>query len=268
MSTANHIRQAIAAKPAGSVFSSADFLSLGSRAAVDQALHRAMKGGEIVRVARGLYAPVGVSIATKSIAAAVALKTGEAVGNLPSGDSSSTYVVPTSGVSRTVKTAQATVVFKRMSPRKVQLATTPKGKVLLELWLRGQKRLTTLEIHSAISAMGDWQLCDVEAYASMMPAWLRTGIVQALTPRKSTSMGLSGAYDWSNPQINDKALITKVLEKHKFEDVARLCLHYGVPKVQRVFKQCGLKGMTNASVNRMLLNISKGLRASTETAHE
>lgn len=265
MSTKNHIRQAIAAKPAGSVFSSADFLSLGSRAAVDQALHRAMKGGEIVRVARGLYAPVGMSIATRSIAAAVALKTGEAVGDLPSADSSSIYVVPTSGVSRTVKTAHATMVFRRMSPRKVQLATTPKGKVLLELWLRGQKRLTTLEIQSAI---GDWQLRDVETYASMIPAWLRAGIVQALAPRKSASIGLSGAYDWSNPQIKDKALITKVLEKHKFEDVARLCLHYGVPKVRRVFKQCGLKGMTNASVNRMLLNISKGLRASTEAAHE
>ena len=157
------------------------------------------------------------------------------------------------------------MVFRRMSSRKVQLATTPKGKVLLELWLRGQKRLTTLEIQSAI---GDWQLRDVETYASMIPAWLRAGIVQALAPRKSASIGLSGAYDWSNPQIKDKALITKVLEKHKFEDVARLCLHYGVPKVRRVFKQCGLKGMSNASVNRMLLNISKGLRASTEAAHE
>jgi hypothetical protein len=31
---------------------------------------------------------------------------------------------------------------------------------------------------------------------------------------------LSGAYDWSNPNIKDDVLIGKVLEKHKFEDVA------------------------------------------------
>jgi hypothetical protein len=58
-----------------------------------------------------------------------------------------------------------------------------------------------------------------------------------------------------------------VLEKHKFEDVARLCFYYGVPKVKRVFKRRAFEPMTTASVARMLSNISKGLRASQEHAH-
>ena len=51
-----------------------------------------------------------------------------------------------------------------------------------------------------------------------------------------------------------------MLEKHKFEDVARLCFYYGVPKVKRVFKRLALEPMTTAIVIRMLGNISKGLR--------
>ena len=67
--------------------------------------------------------------------------------------------------------------------------------------------------------------------------------------------------DWSNPNIRDDVLILKVLERHKFEDVARLCFYYGVPKVKRVFKRLAFEPMTNAIVTRMLSNISKGLRA-------
>jgi hypothetical protein len=54
-------------------------------------------------------------------------------------------------------------------------------------------------------------------------------------------------------------LIGKVLEVHKFEDVARLCFYYGVAKVKRVFKRCEFGQMTRVIVTRMLGNISKGL---------
>ena len=119
------------------------------------------------------------------------------------------------------------------------------------------KNLTTLEIQRTT---GDWAEGEIDSYAALIPAWLRTAIQQANAPRKSVKIGLSGAYDWSNPNIRDDVLIGKVLEKHKFEDVARLCFYYGVPKVKRVFKRRAYEPMTNASVTRMLSNISKGLR--------
>ncbi len=268
MSTSETIRQAIANQPQGAVFSCADFLSAGTRTAIDQALFRLMQAGTIVRVARGLYAATGQPVDALTLASALAHKTGERVGlapaNVPTNAPGTVLVVPTSGLSRTVKAAGHTVQFRRMSQRKVQLAASPKGRVLLDLWTRGMKNLTTLEIQRAT---GDWLEGEIDSHAALIPAWLRNGIQQANAPRKSLTIGLSGAYDWSNPNIRDDVLIGKVLEKHKFEDVARLCFFYGVPKVKRVFKRRSFEPMTSASVSRMLSNIGKGLRASPERVH-
>ena len=152
-----------------------------------------------------------------------------------------------------------------MSQRKAQLAATPEGMVLLALWSRGIKKLTTTEIKQAT---GDWPKDEIEKYAGLVPAWLFTAVQQVNAPRKSVKLGLSGAYDFSNPNIRDDVLIAKVLEVHKFEDVARLCFYYGVAKVKRVFKRCEFGQMTRACVTRMLGNISKGLRALEEQASE
>lgn len=264
MQTSEKIRQAIADKPPGAVFSSADFLSVGTRTAVDQALFRMMSAGTIERVARGLYVTAGQRVDAQTIAHAMAQKTGERVGLTPSAGTDHLLVVPTSGLTRTVQAAGRTVQFRRMSPRKIQLAASPKGRILLELWTRGIKDLTTLEIQRAT---GDWDEKDIDGYAALIPAWLRTVIHQANATRKSIKIGLSGAYDWSNPNIKDDVLIGHVLEKHKFEDVARLCFYYGVPKVKRVFKRRAFEPMTSASVTRMLGNISKGLRRAKEPSN-
>lgn len=145
-----------------------------------------------------------------------------------------------------------------MSQRKAKLALSPKGRVLLALWSRGVKELTTTEIKQAT---GDWPQDVIGKYAGLVPAWLFTAVQQVNAPRKSVKLRLSGAYDWSNPNIRDDVLIGKVLEIHKFEDVARLCFYYGVSKVKRVFKRCELGQMTRDIVTRMLGNISKGLSA-------
>jgi hypothetical protein len=264
MHTSEIIQQTIADQSQGPVFSIADFLSAGTRPAVDQALFRLMKAGAIVRVARGLYAAAGQQVDAQKVARALAHKTGERVELAPSEGTSDVLVVPTSGLSRTVKAGEHTVHFRRMSQRKVQLAASPKGRVLLALWAQGVKNLTTLEIQRAT---GDWLEEEIDTFSALIPAWLRTAVQRANAKRKSVKIGLSGAYDWSNPNIRDDVLICKVLEKHKFEDVARLCFYYGVPKVKRVFKRHAFELMTSASVTRMLSNISKGLRASQEQAH-
>lgn len=259
MKASKAIRFAIANQPSGAVFCSTDFLSAGTRSAVDQALFRLMKAGVIVRVARGLYAAAGQHVDAQTVASALARKTGERVGLAPAEGPDDVLVVPTSGLSRTFRVAGNVMQFRRMSQRKVQLAASPKGRVLLALWTRGMKDLTTLEIQRAT---GDWPEGEIDRYAAQIPAWLRTAIQQANAPRKSVKIGLSGAYDWSNPSIKDDVLIGKVLEKHKFEDVARLCLYYGVTKVKRVFKRRTFEPVTTASLTRMLSNIGKGLRAS------
>lgn len=119
------------------------------------------------------------------------------------------------------------------------------------------QNLTTLDIQRAT---GDWAEGEMDNYAALIPAWLRTVIQQANATRKSIKIGLTGAYDWSNPNFKDDVLIGHVLEKHKFEDVALLCFYFGIPKVKRVFKRRAYEPMTSDSVSRMLGNISKGLR--------
>jgi hypothetical protein len=263
MRTTEAIYQDISAKPDGAVFSAADLRLAGTRAAIDQALFRMMRAGTIVRVARGLYALAGQSVDAQTVARAVAQKTGERVGLALNAELNHELVVPTSGLSRTVKAGGHTVVFRRMSQRKVQLSVTPKGRVLLALWRRGVVNLTTTEIKQATA---DWLQGDVESFAGLIPAWLYAAIQQSIAPHKSVKLGLSGPYDWSNPNMRDDVLIAKVLEKHKFDDVARLCFYYGIPKVKRVFKRSQFGPMTRACVTRMLGNINKGLSALEEQA--
>ena len=50
---------------------------------------------------------------------------------------------------------------------------------------------------------------------------------------KSRRLGLSRPYDWSNPNINDDVWIRRVLCQYEFENVARICIHYGWERVAR-----------------------------------
>jgi hypothetical protein len=265
MKTPNAIRKMIEAQPLGTVFASAAFLSTGPRAAVDQALYRMVKQGVLERVARGLYAAAGQSVQPQTAVLALANKTHEQLGLVWPSTVSDKFVVATSGQSRTLKMGKHVVQFRRMCQRKIRLASSPEGLVLLSLWGRGRENLTVLDIQQATKG---WSEENIHAYAAQVPSWLYAGLKQAHAPRKSTKIGLSGAYDWSNPQIKDEVLIAKVLDKHKFEDVARLCFYFGVPKVKRVFKQHDFAPMASASVSRMLRNISKSLKPTTGDVYE
>jgi len=75
--------------------------------------------------------------------------------------------------------------------------------------------------------------------------------------RKSEKIGLSAAYDWSNSNIKDDALIFRVLEKHRFEDVAQVCKRYGMARVSVLCE--GIEDRNVASMlRRMLRNIKRG----------
>ena len=182
MRTSELIRQAIADRPQGAVFSSADFLSAGTRAAVDQALFRLMKDGTIVRVARGLYAAAGQQVDAQTVASALAQKTGERVGLAPAEGVGNVLVVPTSGLSRTVKAAGHTVEFRRMSQRKVQLAAGPKGRVMHALWTQSMKNLTTLEIQRATGDWAEGKISPVNGCGSQLPQFAPPAIRQTLVP--------------------------------------------------------------------------------------
>lgn len=76
--------------------------------------------------------------------------------------------------------------------------------------------------------------------------------------RKSTLLGLSFAYDWSNPAISDDALILNVLERGIFEDICRVCAHYGIKAVEQRIPLLPQEIAESAWLNRMMRNIKQG----------
>lgn len=76
--------------------------------------------------------------------------------------------------------------------------------------------------------------------------------------RKSTRLGLSFPYDWSNPAISDEALILNVLERGIYPDICRVCAHFGLGMVERLYPSLPNDTASSPSLARMLDNIRKG----------
>src|SRR5213595_832658 len=120
----------------GSVFVPADFLDLGSRQAVDIALHRLAQKGTIRRLARGVYDfpkehPVLGLLSPSADAVAKALAGRDRTRLQPSGAYAANILglseqVPaktvflTDGPSRTVKIGPTTIQLRRTTPRNME----------------------------------------------------------------------------------------------------------------------------------------------------
>jgi DNA-binding HxlR family transcriptional regulator len=76
---------------------------------------------------------------------------------------------------------------------------------------------------------------------------------------KSQRLGLSAPFDWSNPEISDEALIVKTAASLRFEDVVRLCGHYGVPRVRKLVQARITDPLARTILTRQLRNIEAAL---------
>lgn len=80
-------------------------------------------------------------------------------------------------------------------------------------------------------------------------------VLVATVPRKSQQLALSAPFDWSNPQIPDDALIAKTVASLRFEDVTRLCAHYGIDRVRSIVASRIADPLPRAILERQLRNI-------------
>lgn len=136
----------------GWVFTPTDFLDLGSRAAVDQALSRSVRSGSIRKLARGLYDrprhhPRLGQLVPSTDAIAKALEGREGSRLQPSGAHAANLLglseqVPvravflTDGRSREVQLGRRTIVLKKTTPRQMATAGRISGTVIQALrWL-------------------------------------------------------------------------------------------------------------------------------------
>ncbi len=154
MNTADRIMKKVTARPVGQwVCTPKDFLDLGSREAIDQALSRLVKAGRLRRVGHGLYDRPRISKVLKrpapvdmdSAIAAVARRDGIRI--MPDGLAAAnqlglTNAVParfsfmTDGHSRFLKIDGRTVRFRHAGPSVMRWAGKPAGAVVQALrWL-------------------------------------------------------------------------------------------------------------------------------------
>lgn len=173
----------------GRVFSARELVDagLGSRAAVDQALHRLTKAGRLRRVARGLYSRpeinrlVGeVPPSPEAIVSAIARATGETVqvsGVQAANALGLSTQLPgklvywTSGVSRVRRVGGLTITFRHGSPSRMAGEESPAGAILQAVRYLGPeaagRAVAELRRHASPRT-----LRVLRRSASTLPAWM------------------------------------------------------------------------------------------------
>jgi hypothetical protein len=142
----------------GSVFVPGDFLDLGSREAVDLALHRLVRKGTIRRLARGVYDfpkehPVLGLLAPSADDVARALAGRDRTRLQPAGAYAANILglseqVPakavflTDGPSRTVKIGPTTIQLRQTTPRNMEAAGRLSGLLMQALRELGEEHVT------------------------------------------------------------------------------------------------------------------------------
>lgn len=154
----SRIVAAIHSRGRGSVFVPADFLDIGSRKAVDVALHRLVRQGTIRRLARGVYDfpkehPVLGLLAPSAEVVARALAGRDRTRLQPAGAYAANSLglseqVPakavflTDGPARTVKIGPTTIQLRRTTPKNMEAAGRLSGLLIQALRELGQEHVT------------------------------------------------------------------------------------------------------------------------------
>jgi hypothetical protein len=176
--------------PEGGVVSPKEFLHLGSRAAVDQALSRLAKEEKLLRVARGTYvAPMSSRFGTRApapekVVEALAVQNGEVVA--PHGAAAAnalglTQQVPvrevylTSGRTRKLKLGRSEVVVKHVPRWMLALGTGQAGAAVRALaWLGPEHASRSLATLHRTLAPAEWKA--LASNRAVLPSWMARAI--------------------------------------------------------------------------------------------
>ena len=174
----------------GSVFTPNDFLDLGSRDAVDQALSRLSANGTIRRLDRGLYdypkmSPrVGLrSPDPDDVAHALARRLGvriqrsgaasaNALGLSPQVPARAVYL--TDGPSRTVRAGNRDLILRHVAPSRMVGAGTISGDFQNAIRFIGKTGLSAIDTDNLRRHLSDNDLQLLRRDARMFPTWIRS----------------------------------------------------------------------------------------------
>ena len=188
---ANRIMKRTLEHKTGWVFTPKDFVDLGSRAAVDQALSRLAKAGRLRRVDRGLYDVPRYSDILKRIApvdlyaavAAIVRRDDARIMRSGSGYANGlglTNMVPvkpvydTDGRSRTVKISRRTVQFRHAPPSVMRWAGKPGAPVVQALRWLGPNASKDPDVVPILKRhLPDYVKLDLSQNIRYVPTWMR-----------------------------------------------------------------------------------------------
>lgn len=188
------IKQRIIGKGRGAIFAPTDFLDIGSRASVDQALSRLADQGVIRRLTRGLYdyprqSPrFGLlSPSADDIARAVARKDNHILQPSPAMaanqlglstqvPSNPTYM--TDGPTRTKKIGRQVIQFRNASPKTLVGAGSKTGAVFQALRYVGQDRVDDQVIGKIARTLDAKDRAQLARQSKHVPAWMHPVVQQ------------------------------------------------------------------------------------------
>lgn len=191
-SVPDRVMKRVRARGRGSVFTPSDFLSVAVRSSVDQALSRLVKGGQLRRLARGLYdypklhPQLGaLSPAPDDVAQALARETGSrvqiagaraanALGLSTQVPAQSTYL--TDGPSRRVVLGKRVVDLRHASPKHLIAPGSPAGTVVQALRHVGPVRAADV-VEIAARRLSPSDKKTLASTAIQAPAWMRPTLV-------------------------------------------------------------------------------------------
>ena len=192
------IKQRIIGKGRGTIFAPPDFLDIGSRASVDQALSRLADQGMIRRLTRGLYdypktsSRFGLlSPSADDIAKAVARKDNQILQPSPamaanqlglSKQVPSKSIYMTDGPTRTKQVGRQVIQFRNASSKTLVGAGQKTGAVFQALRYVGRNRVNDQVINKLADALDDSDRALLSKQSRHVPAWMHP-IVQQIVAR-------------------------------------------------------------------------------------
>ena len=191
MTIAQAVRTDIRKVPRGRPFTTSRFAAHGSRGAVDRALSRIVREGEIERLSRGVFVRPrksrfvgtvlpGVAEVVRAIARdnceTVQVHGAEAARRFGLSTQAPTEpVFHTSASSRSIRIGNTTVRMVHTSNRRrLQFANEPAGLALAALWYLGKDNVTAEAVTRIESAIGAKEFGKLRS--ANMPAWMAAAL--------------------------------------------------------------------------------------------
>jgi hypothetical protein len=186
----SRIVAAIHGRGPGAVFVPADFLDIGSREAVDIALHRLVRQGAIRRLARGVYDfpkehPVLGPLAPSAEDIARAMAGRDRTRFQPAGAIAANALglseqVParvvflTDGPARTVKVGPTTIQLRRTTPKNMEAAGRLSGLLIQALRELGQEHVTQQRMDHLKRTIPAAERRELLKDLRLAPAWMHS----------------------------------------------------------------------------------------------